>query len=42
MNRETPADLQKKQDNFIQSEAIIQIREEYTVQIDRGHISEGI
>lgn len=42
VNRSAPTDLQKKQDNFTQSKAIIQIREEYTVQIDRGHISEGI
>lgn len=42
MNSSTPTGLQKKQDNFTQSKAITQIKEEYTVQIDRGHISEGI
>lgn len=42
MDRETHTDLQKKLDKFIQSEAIIQIRKEYIVQVCRGHICEDI
>lgn len=41
MNRKAHTDLPKEQGRFIQSEAIIQMREEYTVQIHRDLISEA-
>lgn len=42
MNRESHIELPKDQGSFIQSEANIQMREEYTGQIDSDHISEAI